>query len=220
VQINRDWDWEGAELSLNKAAELEPGSASIFRYRSFLCELRGQLKEAIDFHEQAIALDPLLASSQSYLAFLLYSAGEYEKANAATQKALELNPQKTHDHFNRGLILLAQGRSQEALAEMEREPGVNWSLTGKALAYHDLGRRKDSNAALAELIKEHQQYMAYQIAEIYAYRGESDRAFAWLNRAYQQRDSGLRSLKVDPLFKGVRPDPRYTELLTKMRLPT
>ena len=103
---------------------------------------------------------------------------------------------------------------------MEREPGVNWSLTGKVLAYHDLGRRKDSNAALAELIKEHQQYMAYQIAEIYAYRGESDRAFAWLNRAYQQRDSGLRSLKVDPLFKGVRPDPRYTELLTKMRLPT
>jgi len=62
VQINRDWNWEGAELSLNKAAELEPGSASVLRYRSFLAHSLGRLKEAIAFHEQAIVLDPLLAS--------------------------------------------------------------------------------------------------------------------------------------------------------------
>src|SRR5215469_942209 len=124
VQINRDWNWEGAELSLNKASELEPGGSAILRYRSFLCELRGQLKQAIDFHEQAMVLEPLLASSQSYMAWLLYSAGEYEKANDATQRALELNPKKTHDHLTRGQILLAQGHAQDALAEMEREPGV------------------------------------------------------------------------------------------------
>jgi tetratricopeptide (TPR) repeat protein len=219
VQINRDWNWEGAELSLNKAAELEPGSAAILRHRSFLYQAVGRLKEAIDFHQQAVALDPLFAGSYSYLAFLLYSAGEYEKSEAALQKALDLNPQKTYDHFTRGEILLAQGHVQQALAEMEREPAVIWRLTGEALAYHSLGRGEDSNAALKQLIKDHQQYMAYQVAEIYAYRGDANRAFEWLNRAYQQRDSGLRSLKIDPLIKGLRTDPRYANLLRQMHLP-
>jgi len=57
-----------------------------------------------------------------------------------------------------------------------------------------------------------------QIAEVYAYRGDSDLAFQWLNRAYQQRDSGMRSLKIDPLLKTLHKDARYFELLRKMRL--
>jgi len=84
--------------------------------------------------------------------------------------------------------------------------------------YHALGREQDSNAALIDLIHQYQQSMAYQIAEIYACRGDSDLAFQWLNRAYQQRDSGMRSLKIDPLLKSLRKDPRYSELLQKMRL--
>jgi len=218
VQIVRDWNWDGAELSLNKAAELQPGSASIFRFRSFLAHSQGRLKEAIGFHEQAIALDPLFASSHSYLAFLFYCAGQYDMALLSAQKALELNPQKTSDHFTRGEVFLAQGHLQQSLAEMEQEPGPYWSLTGKALVYHALGREQDSNAALTQLINQYQRSAAYQIAEIYANRGNSDLAFQWLNRAYQQRDGGMRSLKIDPLLKSLHKDPRYSELLTKMHL--
>jgi TolB-like protein/Tfp pilus assembly protein PilF len=218
VQINRDWNWEGAELSLNKAAELQPGSASIFRFRSFLAHSQGQLKEAIGFHEQAITLDPLFASSHSYLAFLQYSAGQYDKALASAQRALELNPQKTYDHFTRGEVFLAQGRLDQSLVEMKLEPGAYWSLTGEALVYHALGREQDSNDALTQLINQYQQSMAYQIAEVYAYRGDSELAFHWLNRAYEQRDSGMRSLKIDPLLKSLHKDARYSELLAKMHL--
>ena len=81
-------------------------------------------------------------------------------------------------------------------------------------------RARDSNAALAQLIKGHQYSMPYQIAEICAYRGQSDKAFDWLNRAYEQYDPGLRSLKVDPLLEGLRKHPRYSDLLKKMRLPS
>jgi TolB-like protein/DNA-binding winged helix-turn-helix (wHTH) protein/Tfp pilus assembly protein PilF len=220
VQMNRDWNWEGAELSVNKAAELEPGSAAVLRFRSFLCHSLGHLNEAIEFHRQALELDPLLAGSHSYMAFLLYSAGRYDEGEAEVQAALELNPQKTYDHFTRGEILLGRRRPLEALTEMEQEPAEIWRLTGEALAYHALGRSSDSSTALAQLITDHQANMAYQIAEVYAYRGEPDKAFEWLDRAYEQRDAGLRSLKIDPHLKGLRHDPRYIELLRKMKLPT
>jgi len=220
VQINRDWNWEGAELSLNKAAQLEPGSASLLRFRSFLAHSLGRLHEAIAFHEQALAIDPLLASSHSYLAFLLYSAGDYNKAEASARRALELNPQKTYDHFILGEILVAQGRAQQALVELQHEPATFWRLTGEALAYRALGRSHEADAALTELINDHQKYMAYQIAEIYADRGDADRAFQWLNRAYEQCDAGMRNLKIDPLLQRIRNDPRYVELLRKMNLPT
>ena len=168
----------------------------------------------------AIALDPLLASSHSYLAFLLFSAGEYKEAEAAARQALELNPQKTYDHFTLGEILLARGHAQDSLAEMKQEPAPFWRLTGEALAYHKLGRSQDSNAALTQLIKDHQQYMAYQIAEIYADRRDADKAFQWLNRAYLQHDAGMRNLKIDPWLRGIRDDRRYAELLKKMNLPS
>ena len=220
VQINRDSNWEGAELSLSRAAELEPGSASVLRYRSFLSHSLGRLNEAIEFHKQALARDPLLASSHSYLAFLLYCAGRYDEAETELQRALELNPQKTYDHFTRGEILLQQHRPLEALTEIEQEPAEIWRLTGEALAYHALGRDNDSNAVLTQLIRDHQGNMAYQIAEVYADRGESDKAFEWLNRAYEQHDAGLRSLKIDPYLKSLSHDPRYADILKKLRLPT
>ena len=219
VQMNRDWNWEGAELSLNKAIELEPGSAAVLRFRSFLCQSLGQLNEAIGFYKQAIALDPLLAGSHSYLAILYYAAGQYDNAETEAQQALQLNPQKTYDHFTRGEILLERHRPLEALTEMEHEPAEIWRLTGEALAYHALGRIGDSNTAVSQLIADHQANMAYQIAEVYAYRGEPDKAFEWLDRAYEQRDAGLRSLKIDPHMTSLRRDQRYRELLKKMNLP-
>ena len=89
----------------------------------------------------------------------------------------------------------------------------------EALAYKALKRQGDSDKALNAIIATDQNGGALQIAEVYAYRGETDKAFAWLDRAYRQRDGGLTLVKVDPLLKNLRPDPRYAELLMKMHLP-
>ena len=219
VQLNYDFNWEGAEASLDKAAALEPGSAELLGYRATLQQLLGHLDEAIALQRQAIALDPLQAAGYLVMGSLLARAGRYEEANGVLQKALELNPQHAFIHDVLGEILLAQGHPQEALAEMEREPS-DWSrLQGEAVTYYSLGRQQASDAALKKLIATHAHDAAFQVAEVYAYRGETDKALDWLERAYQQHDSGLIDLKLDPLLKSLRREPRYMEILKKMRLP-
>ena len=218
VQINYDFNWQGAEASLNKAAVLEPGSADLLGYRAELQEMLGNLKEAIELQKQAIALDPLQAGAYLVLSNQLYEAGRYEEANGALQKALELNPQHAFAHAGLGQILLAQGHRQEALAQMQQETADWGRLQGEAFAYYSLGRRQESDAALRELIAAHANDSAFQIAEVYAYRGEVDKAIQWLDRAYEQHDSGLIGLKLDPLLKSLHQHPRYIEILKKMRL--
>ena len=220
TQMTEDWDWDAAGTSLSKAAALGPGSGEVFRVRSTQSEILGNLDEAIKLGEQANALDPLRSDTYLRLGYLLYAAGRYDEAWPKLQRALELNPQTAFAHMDLGEVLVAEGKPQQALAEIEKEP-LQWGkLTGQALAYHALGRDQDSNAALAGLIAKYNNGAAYQIAEVYAFRGESDKSFDWLERAYKQRDGGLTEIKNDPLLKNLRHDPRYTELLKKMRLPT
>jgi tetratricopeptide (TPR) repeat protein len=104
------------------------------------------------------------------------------------------------------------------LEEVERESGEREKLSGESLAYYVLGRLQDSDKALTNLIAAHQNDSAYQIAEAYAYRAETDKAFQWLERAFRQRDPGTPELNTNPLMKSLRQDPRYAELLTQMHL--
>jgi TolB-like protein/DNA-binding winged helix-turn-helix (wHTH) protein len=220
TQISCDWNWDAANTSVTKAAALEPGSVEVLRIRSYRARILGDLDQAIKLSEQAVVLDPLSANSYWRLGYQLYAAGRYDEARAEMQKALDLNPQGAYIHLTFDKILIAEGKPQQALAEIEKEPSEWARLTGQALAYHALGREQDSDAALAGLITKYRTYVAYQIAEVYAYRGESAKSFEWLERAYQQRDPGLPEVKSNPLFKNLRHDARYTELLKKMHLPT
>jgi TolB-like protein/DNA-binding winged helix-turn-helix (wHTH) protein/Tfp pilus assembly protein PilF len=219
VQINHDWDWEGADVSLRRAGLLEPGSAEVLRCRAHLARVLGRVDEAIELYKHAIALDPLKANFHLALGYELYIGGRYEEARDALQRAQDLNPQLSSLHLTRGQILLSEGHLQEARAEMENETGEWEKLTGEPLAYYALGRREESDGALKQLITTYQNDCAFQIAEVYAYRGETDIAFEWLDRAYRQHDAGAPELKTDPLVRSLRQDRRYTELLKKMRLP-
>jgi TolB-like protein/DNA-binding winged helix-turn-helix (wHTH) protein/Flp pilus assembly protein TadD len=219
TQIFYDWDWDSASTCLTKAATLEPGDSDVFGLRSLLSALMGNLDEAVKLGEQAVALDPLDNISRLQLGYRLYVASRYDEAQAELKKALDLNPQAGFVHVTLGKILIAETRPQQALAEIEKEPNDWERLTGQALVYHALGREQDSNAALASLIAKHHTDSAYQIAEVYAFRGEANKSFEWLERAYEQRDAGLPEIKTDPLCKSLRHDPRYTELLKRMRLP-
>lgn len=219
TQIDYDWDWDAANTSLTKAATLEPGSVEVFRARSYLFRVLGNLDQAIQLYDQAVALDPLRASSHLGRGYLLYVAARYDEARVALQKALDLNPQAPLVHLTLCKILIMKGRPHQALAEIEKEPSDWGKLTGEALAYYALDQQQNSTAALTSFVAKNQAHWDYQIAQVYAFRGEVDKSFEWLDRAYEQRDAGLPGIKTDPLFKNLRHDPRYTEFLKKLHLP-
>src|SRR5271165_5122413 len=202
------------------APDLEPGGAAVLRAQSNLARTLGQLDSAIALVQEAIARDPLRANSYTVLGHLLYCAGRYDEAETNLQKALELDHHAATVHAARAIILLQQKRPQEALAEAQQEP-ADWArLQAEALAYYDLGRRTDSDQSLNQLLATHAHDAASQIAEVYAYRGEIDQAFQWLDNAYQVRDPGVAEVKINPLLKNLRRDPRYNQFLKKMRLPS
>jgi tetratricopeptide (TPR) repeat protein len=153
------------------------------------------------------------------LACHAYLAGRPEEAIRALHKVLELNPEYPMVHNILGRVYLSQNRPKEALAEIQREPQIVWRLHGQVLAYHALRQKKESDAALAELVARGYADSAFQIAEVYAFRGETDNAFEWLERAYAQRDGGLAELKGNPLLKSLERDRRYAPFLKKIHLP-
>jgi tetratricopeptide (TPR) repeat protein len=102
--------------------------------------------------------------------------------------------------------------------ELEKDPA--WRRAGLALAHHALGKRKLADAALDELLEKDHERSAIEIAYVYAFRGEADKAFEWLDRAHAQRDPGLAAMKGEPLLEGLKADPRYKAFLNKMRLPS
>jgi len=220
VQIDCDWDWNAAQVSVARAAQLEPGNVEVFSRRSYLSRLMGNLDQSIHFVEQAMALDPLRTDSHSTLGYMLYAANRRDEARTVLQKALDLNPQAGFVHLTLSKILLAEGKPQQALAEIDKET-LDWAkLTGQALTYHSLGREQESDAAVRALIAKYGTDASFQIAQVYAFRSQSDKSFEWLERGYQNRDAGLPDIKSDPLFRNLHSDARYTELLKKLHLPT
>ena len=214
-----DWDWAAADASFRRALELEPGNAKALRAVGGQAMSFGRWDEAIDALNKAIERDPLGPNNYHQLGLILEAVSRDTEAESAFRKAIQLDPGGAGRHVSIGLILLLQGKPEAALREMQQEKEEIWRLSGLPLVYHALGRRSESDAALAVLKDKYAGEMAYQIAEVHAFRGETDLAFEWLERAYDQRDAGVSQIKSDRLFHTLIDDPRYKAFLKKMKLP-
>ena len=219
IHMYYDWDWAAADASFRRAMELEPGNAQALQAFGAHAMTFGRWDEAIDAMNQAIDRDPLGPESYRYLGLILEAVNRDTEAESAFRKALELDPGGAFWHLLIGRSLLLQGKTEAALREMQQEKEELWRLSGLPLAYHALGRRSESDAALAAMKSKYGGEMAYQIAEVHAFRGEADLAFEWLERAYDQRDGGVTEIKGDRLMRGLVGDPRYKAFLRKLKLP-
>jgi eukaryotic-like serine/threonine-protein kinase len=218
IQQNYDWNWAAADASYQQALALEPGNAEVLQAAAGLAATLNHFDQALVWSRRSVELDPLQPASYHALAFYSWWAGQLDESEAAVRKGLELDPQFPWLHAVLGRVYLARSQPQQALAEAEQDTTPELRLQGLALAYHALAQKQESQRAQAQLVAKYGKNSAFQIAEVYAYSGEVEAAFTWLDRAYIQRDGGLTFIKGDPLMANLERDPRYVALLKKMRL--
>jgi TolB-like protein/DNA-binding winged helix-turn-helix (wHTH) protein/thioredoxin-like negative regulator of GroEL len=219
IDWSLDWKWRAAAEEYKRAYELDPNSAQGVRQLASVSHLIvGDDSTALNLYRRAIDLDPLRDLNHIQIGIYYLDKGQLSEAESAMQAALALNAKLPSANAMMGQILIARGRPTDALATVQREPADADRRWGLALAYQALGRKADADAALAAMERWDAEMNAFLIAEIYAYRGELDQAFAWLERAQRQRDMGLMALKTDPIMNNLRGDPRYKALLVKMNL--
>jgi TolB-like protein len=218
LRSNFLWDWDGARKDFDQALSLDP-NGTVESYASTLAEAQGRLTDAIAMQRRATQRDPLVPVDWAYLGTLLLEAGRLPEARAALARSLEIDPDFSIAHMILARVELLDGRLDQALAEARETHDRGWQLLSTALVQYSLHHPQESQQALDELIKTEAADEAYQIAEIYAWRGEKDQAFMWLDRAYAQHDGGLIEVKADKLLASLRADARYAAFLRKMNLP-
>jgi TolB-like protein/Tfp pilus assembly protein PilF len=219
VQFGHDWNWPAADASFNRAIELDPNEAKALALAGALAQILGRDADGIRLCRQAVANNPIGGYERTVLGWVLAQADRIADAEKEIRAALELNPDFQGWYFL-SLTLLLKGQPKLALEAMQKESSEWYRLAGLPLAYYALGQKDRSEVALKETKSKYAENMSYQIAQVHAYRGEIDEAFLWLERAYVARDTGLAwYLRTDPLLANIRGDPRYTQLLHRMKLP-
>ena len=219
VERNYDWDFTAADQHMQQALELNPGDVEILRSAASLNHQLGRLDEAIDLTQQSVARDPVSFRGHQFLGDLYWIANRLEEAVDSLQMVALLAPGRQRVQYRIGLVLLAQGGAPAALVAIQQETADFYRWTGTAIVQHSLGDSEASDVALQELIDKYAALAAYQVAEVFAFRGEIDLAFKWLEQAYVERDVGASQMLLDPLVTNLHDDPRWPAFLDRMGLP-
>ncbi len=213
-----DWDWWTADREFSRALELGPGNAATLNRKSIFALVRGRVDEAIALGQKAVMLDPISDRSHWGLAYVYWYANRPHESIAEARKVLELSPQYPAARTFLAFNLLALGDIESAITEAKLEPDEFWRSQALAIVYHEAGKPLAANQALQKMIENYRNDGPFQIAEVYAFRGEADRAFEWLETASRLRDPGVTQILGDPLLKRIENDPRFGAFLKKLKL--
>jgi eukaryotic-like serine/threonine-protein kinase len=236
IKLFYDWDWAGGEIELKRAMELDPGYSLAYRVYGGYLTMVGRHAEALPYFQKARELDPLYERNYIAEGYTDFMAHKYDEAIEQYRKGFEIEPDPMA-YFGLVLSLAQKGDYATAISEAEKSTKLTDSpllLTSLASAYARAGRRADAMRVLRqlELISKQQgpapawhvggaqslYVCPYEVAGVHAQLGDKDRAFKWLDKAYQSR-SCMYWLRQDPRFDSLRSDPRFQELLTKMNFP-
>jgi len=224
IEMTYDRNWQKSEVDFKRAIELNPSYAQAHHWYALYLAVNDRRDEAVAEVKRAWELDPLSPIIQTNVGWILYYAGRYDEALAQYRRVLELNPSFFVVHWELGLVYEQKGLYEQARSEFQKarvlSPGNAVILASLADADAASGRKAEAEKILRDLNELSKQRFVspYVIAELCAALGKQDRAFQFLQRAYDERDSFLVILKVDPRFKKVRSDRRFKELLQQINL--
>jgi TolB-like protein len=219
ISRNYDWDWAAAVDAGHQAVRLNPGDPGLKSIASLALFSVGRFEHARVLKEEAVKQDPLNLAGRLRLGLLQEFAADYDAALASYRNLLGMNPDFPGVRAFRARIKLIQQKPEAAMKESEQETDAFWKRYSGILALTASERTEEAAILLERMMAEDGPHAAYQIAEILAFQGDLDGAFDWLDRAYLQRDGGMKELLGNFFLKNLHEDPRWAELLGRLGLP-
>lgn len=217
-----DWDWEGLEADFERAIDLNPAQAIVYYWYGEFLMSRGRPEEAIAVTQKAQQTDPLSPVIGSSLAMILYLARRYDQAAVVLERTREVNPDHFLPHLRMGLIRIQQRKYDEAILELKTAVSLadqsTETLAALAMAYAAAGKKKPAQQILARLqqLAGKRYVLPYNVAKIHAAGADRDKAFEWLERAYEGGNPDLIELNSEPIFDGLRGEPRFSDLMRRI----
>ena len=212
------WDWQGAKAAIDKALQLEPNNADVIGAAAAIASTFGQLAKSIELFERNVELDPLRLAGLRALGVRYDVLGRYDEALEKYNQVLVINPKYPEVRLNIAMTYLHQGNPERALAEMDKLSVSPRLQSLKASALFTLGEEMESQAIISKLLETSAEKYPMRMAIIYAWRGENDSAFEWLEVAFEQRDAGLSYILWSFALARLKSDPRYPIFLEKLGL--
>jgi serine/threonine protein kinase/tetratricopeptide (TPR) repeat protein len=222
VRLFYDWDWPGAEREFRRALDINQNYSDAHQMYGYYLALRGRFDEAVPAMIRAQDLDPLSLAKIIGMGDILYLNRKPNQAIEHYQKVLEMDPNSGLAHWALGNAYVQERRYDEAIAAYQTAIPLSGDSPDEPASlgyvYALSGRRREAQQVINELKKRaRRSYIPpILIGTIYAGLGDKDQAFAWIEEGYGSRDSLLVFLKVDPIFDGLRSDPRFTDLLQRV----
>jgi len=225
VHLHYDWDWAEAEKEFKRALQLNPNQADIrHEYAHFLMAM-GRMEESVAESNRAIQLDPMDTILTACVCWHRYSAREYIVSMQQALRSLQTDPNLDWTHIILGWDYEQLGKFQEAISEFQKavtlSHGNSFSSAALAHAFAAAGKREEALGILASLERpsKHVYVSPFDIALIHAALGDKEKAFEWLQRAYEERSAFLVYMKWEPRLDPLRSDPRFQHLQRQVGLP-
>jgi serine/threonine protein kinase/Tfp pilus assembly protein PilF len=218
VRMNRNWDFVGARADLDFAMSIDPNNMELLQaYGSFLW-ITGKLDEALEVQRRCVARNPLASKTWDWLGVMLMNARDFPAARKALQRSEELSPYSDYRLLLMTLVEIYAGNHEEALRLARTNSSPEHRDYTIAMAAFSLGRIAEARAARERLIARAPDQAASQIAVVYAWQGDDQQTFVWLDRAIAIRDPGLFGIQTRPGFDRFKGDPRFERVLRLMNV--
>jgi eukaryotic-like serine/threonine-protein kinase len=224
ILFSYDWDWPAAEREFKRAIDLNPNYAEGYHSFAWPLAMSGRTAEALTELKRAQQLDPLSLFIATDMNVPFYVARQYDLSIEQSRKVIDMEPNFYLAHFTLAMALARKHDNKTAVSEFLKAKSLSdvpWNDAGLGYVYASSGREQEALNLIAEMkARAKQRYVSsYAIATVYAGLGDRDKAFEWLERAYNERSSGLTWLKAEPMLDSIRSDHRYSDLVRRMGLP-
>jgi serine/threonine protein kinase/Tfp pilus assembly protein PilF len=218
VRLNRYWDYVGAKADLDFASGIDPNNIELLQAQASYLWATGNVAEALEVQQRTVARNPLASKAWDLLGLIHMGMRDYPAARKAFERSAELSPYSYYRLLLATLVELYTGNHEEALRLARSNPDINWRDYTVAMAAHSAGQAVEARAALQRLIARAPDQYSVQIANVYAWQGDDEQAFVWLERAVAVRDGGLTGMQNRPEYDRLKGDPRFQRVLRMMNV--